>query len=291
MRAAQVAARPREIAISPVRTISIRPNGRTIRSNASILSSVPVISTVTARFDTSITLPRKMSVNCMIWPRDSLSAETLNSASSRATASPGSRSRILITLTSLCSCFVTWSIGWSAPSTVRVIRDSVGSSVGPTASVWMLKPRREKRPAIRASTPGLFSTSREMMCLRPVWIPPAASRSARFRMSLVPGSPTVLPHHVARGLAGGDHRVAVLFLRHPDVEHDGPLGGDGLAHRLDQRGLVGGEHAVRAIGLGELHPVGVRPHVDRRVAAIPEELLPLPDHAQVAVVHDEDLDR
>ena len=46
-----VAPRPRETAISPVRTISIRPNGRTMRSNASILSSVPVTSTVTERLD------------------------------------------------------------------------------------------------------------------------------------------------------------------------------------------------------------------------------------------------
>src|SRR5262249_3405772 len=49
----QVAPRPRETAISPVRTISIRPNGRTIRSNASILSSEPVTSTVTERLSTS----------------------------------------------------------------------------------------------------------------------------------------------------------------------------------------------------------------------------------------------
>ena len=39
--AAQVSLRPRAMAISPVRAISIRPNGRTMRSNASILSSVP----------------------------------------------------------------------------------------------------------------------------------------------------------------------------------------------------------------------------------------------------------
>jgi hypothetical protein len=153
------------------------------------LSSVPVISIVTERFETSTTFPRKISANCMIWPRDSESAVTLNIASSRATASCGSRSRILITLTSLWSCLVTWSIGCRAPSTVSVTRESVGSSVGPTASVWMLNPRRENRPAIRASTPGLFSTSNDRMCLRPVWIPPAASRSARLRISRVPGSP------------------------------------------------------------------------------------------------------
>src|SRR3954469_462446 len=53
------------MAISPVRTISIRPNGRTTCSNASILSSAPVTSIVIERLDTSMTLPRKMSANCI----------------------------------------------------------------------------------------------------------------------------------------------------------------------------------------------------------------------------------
>jgi len=40
-----------------------------------------------------------------------------------------------------------------------VIREISACSVGPTASDSMLKPRRLNRPAIRARTPGLFSTS------------------------------------------------------------------------------------------------------------------------------------
>ena len=121
------------------------------------------------------------------------SAETLNSAISRAIVSSGSRSRILITLTSLWSCFVTWSIGCEAPSSVIVTRETDSSSVGPTASVSMLKPRRANRPAIRVSTPGLFSTSTDSTCLRPVWMLPAASRSSRLRTSFVPGSPIDQP--------------------------------------------------------------------------------------------------
>ena len=104
----------------------------------------------------------------MISARLSTAALTRNSAISRATVPSGSMSRILITLTSLCSCLVTWSIGCTAPSSVSVIREVSGSSVGPTASVSMLKPRRLNRPAIRARTPGWFSTSSERMCLRPV---------------------------------------------------------------------------------------------------------------------------
>jgi hypothetical protein len=44
-----VSLRPREIAISPVRAISTSPNGRTMRSNASIFSHVPVTSTISDR--------------------------------------------------------------------------------------------------------------------------------------------------------------------------------------------------------------------------------------------------
>ena len=50
-----VSLRPRAIAISPVRAISISPNGRTSASNASTLSQVPVTSTTIARLVTSTT--------------------------------------------------------------------------------------------------------------------------------------------------------------------------------------------------------------------------------------------
>ena len=62
-------------------------------------------------------------------------------------------------------------------------------AVGPTASVSMLKPRRANSPEMRVSTPGLFSTRIERMCLRPVRTPADASSSSRVSGSLVPGSP------------------------------------------------------------------------------------------------------
>ena len=52
----------------------------------------------------------------------------------------------------------------------------------------MLKPRRLKRPAIRARTPGRFSTRIERTCLRPVSAPAAASRSSSLIRSGVPAS-------------------------------------------------------------------------------------------------------
>src|SRR5437588_12348152 len=153
------------------------------------------------------------------------------------------------------------------------MRDSEGSSVGPTASVSMLKPRRENSPAMRARTPGLFSTSSVRMCLRPVWMPPAASRSARFRTSLVPGSP-MSTDHVPRGLAGGDHRVAVLLLGDVHVDDDRAVGRERLLHRVDEGLLLGRAHAGGAVRLGQPPPVGAAGEVAGRGAAITTERLP-----------------
>src|SRR3954462_14632798 len=277
------------MAISPVLTISTSPWGLTMRSKASILSAEPVTSIVIVRRATSTILARKISANWMISARFSTAEETLNSAISRATVSSGSMSRIFRTLTSLCSCLVTWSIGWTAPSTVRVIRETSGSSVGPTASVSMLKPRRLNRPAIRARTPGRFSTRIERTCLRPVSSPAAASRSSSLIRSGVPAS--ISAHHVPGGCAGRDHRVAVLFLGDANVEEDRALGGERLAHRPLDLVLVVDHHSPAAEGLGQLRPAGAWAHLHRGVAPVPEELLPLTDHAEVAVVHQEDLDR
>src|SRR5215208_2912293 len=332
------------MAISPVRAISTRPNGRTMRSNASTFSHVPVTSTITERRVTSMILPRKISTTCMTSPRLAPSAEILNSASSRATVSAGSRSRILITLTSLWSCLVTWSIGCIAPSRVSVMRESDSSSVGPTASVSMLNPRRANSPEILVRTPGLFSTRMDRMCLRPVRTPAGASSSSRVSGSLVPGSPIsgpscdsgrpralagaawqgrrsagippgfqgsrtppggdqrairgrrglqegALAHHLAGGGAGRDHRVGVLLAGDAHVDDHGTLGRERRLDVGEQCGLVRQAHARGPVGLGELDEVGPLAQVDLRVAAVPEQLLPLADHAQVAVVEDEHLHR
>src|SRR5579884_2777951 len=112
------------------------------------------------------------------------------------------------------------------------MRDTRSSSVGPTASVSMLKPRRANSPAIRVRTPGLFSTRMDRMCLRPVRTPPAASSWSSERISWVAGSPISCwlrcppsAHHVPGRLAGRDHRIGVLLTRDPHVDEDGPLGG------------------------------------------------------------------
>ena len=60
--------------------------------------------------------------------------------------------------------------------------------------------------------------------------------------------------------------------------------------RLDLARLVDADADV-AVGLGELDEVGQRVHVAVRVAAAVVDLLPLPHHAEVAVVERDDLDR
>ena len=224
----------------------------------------------------------------MISPRLWPSADTLNSAISRAIVSSGSRSRILITLTSLCSCLVTWSIGCDGAVEHDRHARHRRSSVGPTASVSMLNPRRANRPAMRVSTPGLFSTSTDSTCLRPVWMLPGGLEILEPQDLLCPWF-AHRAHHVPCGGAGGDHRVAVLLAAHAHVQHHRALGLDRLAHRVVHLVVRLDAHAGRAERLGELHPVGARAHVDRLVALVPEQLLPLAHHAEVAVVHDEHL--
>src|SRR5215216_5221734 len=66
--------------------------------------------------------------------------------------------------------------GRSAQSTTIVMRLRPGSSVGPTASESMLKPRRLNSPEMRARTPGLSSTSTEMVWVLIRSAPPCGSR-------------------------------------------------------------------------------------------------------------------
>src|SRR6476620_5042640 len=106
------------------------------------------------------------------------SARTFTRSSSRCTAWFSSSSTIFSTLTSLFSCFVTCSRALPSTPTTIVMRDSPGCSVGPTASDSMLNPRRLNSPATRASTPGLFSTRTDRVCL--VIAHPSLSKTGRM---------------------------------------------------------------------------------------------------------------
>jgi hypothetical protein len=72
------------------------------------------------------------------------------------------KSRTCTTGTSLASCLRTWSSVLSSALTTIVMRDRAGSSVRPTTSESMLKPRAENMLATFANTPGSLITSAEI---------------------------------------------------------------------------------------------------------------------------------
>src|SRR5687768_9870903 len=165
---------------------------------------------------------------------------------SRCTDAEASSSTILMTFTSLFSCFVTCSSGSSSTSTTTVMRDSPGISVTPTARDSMLKPRRANSPATRVSRPGLFSTRRLS-----TWLGICSGLLIERRRVVL----RVL--HVAVADALGHHRPHHRVGAHDEVDHHGAV------VRLEgerDRGIhvlllvdTDGETSVR---LGELDEVG-----------------------------------
>ncbi|CAH2600075.1 protein of unknown function [Rhodovastum atsumiense] len=97
--------------------------------------------------------------------------------------------------------------------------------------------------------------------------------------------------HFVMGRARGDHRVAVFLLVDGDIGDHRPVRGDHGADHVVQ--FVGrpGAQPDHAVGLGELHEIGQRGRVALRVAAAVQQFLPLPHHAHVLVVQDEQLHR
>ena len=97
----------------------------------------------------------------------------------------------------------------------------------------------------------------------------------------------------AQRRAGRDHREDVVLLHHLGLDHArarrcSPCAA--LQHAVDV-GRRADAQALDAVGLGQLHEVGVALEVDAGQAVVEEQLLPLADHAEVVVVDDQDLDR
>src|SRR5947209_10481179 len=290
---------PRPSATVPDWAISLIPSGdRTARSACS-LSGVPVASRVTVSVLTSTTRARKSSAVCSTCVRSASGARTLTMSSSRRTAASDSSSTILMTSISLFSCLVICSSGWVSASTTIVIRDRSGFSVGPTARDSMLNERRLNRAATRVRTPALFSTSTESVCrvMAASHLPVSEDRA-----------------HVARGHdvvvagAGRDHRPHLGVVADDEVDdHRGVVDRHRLlddrvdvvpalaaqpdaAHRLGEEDEVGdARRLVPRPRRAFVFVAGVQPGVG--VPALVEEGLPLPHHAEVAVVDDGDLHR
>src|SRR6478752_5481936 len=237
---------------------------------------------------TSTTLARNICTISSTWLRVPASARTLMSMTWRCTADCGSSSTTLRTSTSLLSCLVTCSSGNSSTSTTTVIREMSECSVGPTARESMLKPRREKRPAMRARTPGLSSTRTDRVCLLIV---------AFLSVLAVPhgGLATGVEDLVVAD-TGGDHRPDHRIRVHDEVDDDRAVVDLQrlLDHRVDVLLLLRPQPEA-AVGLGQLDEVrdplvaaGVQVGVG--VALVVEQRLPLPHHAEAGVVDDRDLD-
>src|SRR5215213_514283 len=119
-------------------------------------------------------------------------------------------------------------------------------------------------------------------------IPPVKRTSTVFRATPVAGSGTVFLDHLVDGHARRDHGVHVGLRVDVEVEHgapflllsppDGLLDAVALADRTPREAIGGGESFVVWPRYGRLG-----------VTAVVEELLPLADHPEVAVVQDGDL--
>src|SRR5680860_821565 len=246
---------PLAIATIPVRTNSTVPKGCNSRSMASTLSCAPVTSIIIVVPETSTILDRKTSTICMISGRVCLSAETLIKTNSRSTEEDSSRSEILMTFTSLCSCLVTCSMGCSFPSTDMVMRDILGSCVSPTARPSILNPRRANNPDIRVSTPGLFSTRTDRVCFI-----------------------LLTPEHVTDGSARRHHGHYVGFPLDPTVYYRRAIDLQGLTKYCFNLFQAFNAIAVGTVRLRQFHKVRLAGHAHVAIALIPKQLLPLSDH-------------
>ena len=156
-------------------TSSRMPCGRTSSSNESICSGSPTISkTIESGADVGDAgagTPRR-APSARPGAR---AAPRPRSARARARPPrPRSSSRTRSTLTSLCICFSICASGCWSQLTRSVIDETSCRSVGPTARLSMLYPRRANSWQTRTSAPGLFSTRTDS-----VWITPTPPRSRR----------------------------------------------------------------------------------------------------------------
>src|SRR5580658_7413200 len=128
---------------------------------------------------------------------------------------------------------------------------------------------------MRISDPGLFSTRSEMSCSI------YGSDLHRLRRS---------QDHFVDRTAGRDHWVDILERRYPHVQKIRA----GLAHRFFERwnklmhGVNGA--ALEAISAGQLLDIRERAQLHLAEPIVVKKLLPLPDHAEMPVVHHDDLD-
>ena len=144
---------------------------------------------------------------------------------------------------------------------------------------------------MRVRTPGLFSTRIDRTCLRPVRMLPAASSSSRLtaapwfraRPSLSPPCPA----RPRRARSSGTRSPRASRGRRPSP---GRASRSRRAGRRRASSLSVRRMPVAPWASASLTKSGNSLMSTCAVALVPEQLLPLADHAQVAVVDDEHLD-
>src|SRR5918992_1339886 len=227
------------------------PKGSSKSIKALILSSSPVISITSDWTPTSTMLARKRWTISTISPRVLVVAFTLMRASSRDTMSSSEISETRTTSMSLSSCLVAWSTVYWSPSTTKVMRDSPGCSLLPTARLAMMMP---------------VSTHLE--------------NPLRYRFF----------HHFMHRLTGGNHGVNVLILLNDEVHHHRAGNIHGLLNSPGDLGLIGDADSGNAISLGNFYEVWIAGVDSGKKVFVVEEVLPLAHHAQSAVIQNGELD-
>ena len=196
-------------------------------------------------------------------------------ASSRSTACPGSSSLTRRTLTSLCICFSICSSECCEQSTRRTMRETfvaLGRADGEALDV-VAAPREHARDAHQRARLVLDEHGQRV-----------DHGTGTERCSYSTRSSAAAPAGIiGKQCSAGSTRQSTTAVR-PQRER--------LGERLVELVLGLGAQADRAVRLGELHVVGrVLREADLREPLLEEHVLPLPHHAEVAVVHDHDDDR
>src|SRR3954452_19358078 len=171
----------------------------------------------------------------------------------------------------------------SSARTTRVMRDTFAVSVAPTASDSMLYPRLRTSETTRLRTPGLSSTVARKVRAEGFLVGIGSSFSVFHELGCGPSD------HVAQVGVRRDHRIDAVLGLDAEIDHHGAGQAARALHRLARLGPRRRPQSGEPVRLGELDEIGAADG-RRDVAAGVEELLPLADHPQVAVVDDGDVE-
>ena len=132
------------------------------------------------------------------------------------------------------------------------MRESVGSSVTPTASESMLNPRRANSDDTRVSTPGLFSTRTESVCFI---YSHTSSRSSSSSISDTgpPGMPPSISSIEPPGATIGNTHSSPATRKSTNA---GPSWSNAWVSASSTSPGFVDPQAEPPVGLGELHEVG-----------------------------------